>query len=260
MIGETILLAMAEIHVGDFAVRSDEDDPKVASLAESIKRVGLLQPLLVRQLDVGFELMVGHRRYAACLHARLESVPCRVHEGTESDAKECVFAENFHRADVSPIEQAAGIKDALDSGVMSEEDVGGSFNRTVEWVKRQVALLGWPPSVLEAIHHKRVTVGAGSWLAMIDDKTYRDFLLGLAVDGGVTVRTAEGWYKGWQMNRPAEEVGQEKADPIGTSVVTPVAECPCLCCGNLNRPDAMANVLMCPGCITAMRGSHRSGS
>lgn len=256
MIGETFMLPLASITLGSFGMRDEEEDDDVGSLCTSIKRVGLLSPLLVRKTDDGYELMVGFRRYAACLEARLAEVPCRPHLGNATDAKECVFAENFHRKNVSPIEQAAGIRDALNEEIMTRDEIAISFGRSSDWVIRQTAMLHWPAEILEALHLKRLTVGAGSWLAQIEDGEYRGFLMNLAVDGGVTVRTAEAWYKGWVDNRPADVVGQEVASPAEALAGSPVPECPCLCCGALNRPDAMANVLMCPGCITSMRGSH----
>ena len=257
MIGDSIMVDLVRITVGGHSVRDEEDERSLDGLCDSIRRVGLMQPLLVGFAGEGYDLISGHRRWAACVRAGLTKVPCRVHEGSAADVKECVFAENFHRADISPIEQAAAIKDVLEQGTMTEEQVAVTFRRSVEWVKRQVALLSWPADVLEMMHRGQIKVTAASWLAQISDDVYRKFLIDLAVDGGATARSTENWYRGWVASIPMDELEDASVPPDPKYVGPPVAESPCLVCSDLFRPDGMVSVLMCTGCLQSMRESVR---
>jgi len=248
---------LLDVVVGRHRVRGPEEDPDLVDLAEDIKRRGLINPLTVREMDEGLVLVAGHRRYAACRMAGVVEVLVQVVRVDEAGAAGIVFAENFHRRDVSAIEQAAAIKDAIEQGGLSADEVGVTLGRSGRWVSEQLSLLEWPEDVQFAIHRRRISVAAASYLRQITDDAYRQYLLELAVDGGASARTCMAWLEGWRAQMPPEQAGQLEAAPNDNVPLRPSPQAPCLGCGDVKQADGLAAVLLCPSCVAAMREAQR---
>ena len=120
---EIVEIPIEKIDVGDNALRMEFDDEEVSDLAVSIRRIGIIVPLVVVAAGDRFSLVAGHRRLAAARSLALHSVPCLVRDATKADAKEVSFAENLFRTDLTPVEVAAGLKDILDNETMTVEDI-----------------------------------------------------------------------------------------------------------------------------------------
>lgn len=257
---EMRMVALSEILVGDYEVRTPESDPDLVGLADSISRVGLLCPLGLEQRLDGLHLVHGHRRYSACVLCRLVRVPALIAPEGQSRSREASFAENFHRRDLSPLEQASEIADVLEKGVMTVAEVAAVFHRSVEWVRDQVAMLAWPGDILEVIQARQISVAAASVLAKIEEEAYRRFLVRNGIDNGVTEATARIWLQGWRMMQPATEVvGQEAvAAPGGPRVIPPMSLC--MCCRQETRPDGLCVVYICPGCLQVIQRMQSEGS
>ncbi len=242
-----------QIDAGPNALRLEAKDDDVDSLSASISRLGIIVPLLLACEKDRFVIVAGHRRYRAAVRLGLRTVPAICTVSSSSETKEVSFAENLFRKDLSPIEMAAGIKDTLDQGIMDLSGIAVALHRSGEWVQRMVALLSWPADVLEAIHAGWLSVSAAHNVALIDDDTYRGFLLRNAKDSGATARTTAAWLQAWRSMAPAEEAVE--APPVaGELRTTPmVPQAPCLCCSQVFRSDQLSHVPVCAGCIQAIR-------
>jgi len=247
------VVAIALIHVGENEVRGAEDDPELPALAASIVQDGLIEPLLLDDRDGELHLVAGHRRYSACILARVSHVPCTIQRLDSAQAKRISFAENFHRKDLSPYQQASAIAEAVTAGFVSVEDVAKCFRRSVEWVKDQLAILEWPEDVLVAVHSRSLSVSAAGNLAKITDPVYRDFLIRTAVESGATARATSGWLQGWAAQQPADLVVSQPA-PAGPGLPAPVLPLSlCIGCRGEFSPQGMVPVYLCPVCVNRTR-------
>jgi ParB family chromosome partitioning protein len=237
--------------------RLEIEGDKLDELIGSIRRVGILVPLFVVADGDGFVLVAGHRRLAAAKRIGLSYVPCIVRSGEDKEIKEVGFAENFFRENLSPIEQAAAIKDAVDQEVLSVDELAAGFRRSADWVRRQIALLSWPPDVLEVIHRGKLSVSAASNLACVRDDAYRGFLLGHAVANGATARTTAAWLQAWEAAEPAEQAVTSEPVPEGQARVPAVPQAPCIVCATVYRTDELSHVPMCSACIRKVQGVGR---
>lgn len=244
---------IGKIQVGGHALRLEQEDEAINELAASIRRVGLIVPLVVYVDGDEFHLIAGHRRLHASIRAGLEKVPCCVRDYKEAARTEVSFAENLFRKDLTPIETAAGIKDTLDQGVMDVPGMAAALHRSEHWVHEQVALLTWPADVLEAIHGGWLSVSAGHNIALIDDENYRVFLLRNAHENGATARTTAAWLQAWRSMAPPEEALSRGPGPGGSPPQPALPQAPCICCGDVKRTDAMSMVLICSRCIRTIR-------
>jgi len=199
-------------------VRLDIDPREIQCLADNIKEVGLLQPIIVRPDGERFEIVFGHRRYLAhkvlktgkiaCIVRRLGDVECAVMRGTE----------NIQRVDLSPIEEAAIYSDLHDNHNLSCDEIGKRMSKSPGVVKRRLDLLRMPPQLQKAIHSRQISYGVAEALWTIGDIGGIDYYLGFAVEHGVTVAVARSWAKEWKdrQRREASDVagGSGPANPL----------------------------------------------
>ena len=234
--------------------RIEYEGAKFDELVGSVRRLGVLVPLVVVAGQGDYVVVAGHRRLAAAERVGLATVPCLVRADAEATVKEIAFAENFFRLDLSPVEQAAAINDVLGQGIMTVEQMAEGFRRTPDWVRRQVALLGWPADVLQAIHQGRVSVSAGSNLALVTNDYYRSFLLTHACENGATARTTAAWLQAWRACQPASVAIEAEPVEAGRPCVPAVPQAPCIVCANIFRSDELSHVPMCSSCIRRLQG------
>lgn len=241
------------IKVGEHEQRWEKNDPGIAELAESIKRVGVLVPIILTRDGDGFLCVAGHRRLAASKKAELAEIPAIVKEADKAVASEITFAENFHRKNLSPIELACGLKDCLDNKTMTVEQLAAGFHKSVNWVESMVAIADWPSDVQEALHMELLSVAAASNIAVVTDDVYRDFLLRNAAESGATARTTAAWLQAWRAMAPKEEAIE--AEPVpgqhGIQPLTPQA--PCFCCSQMLGMNLMSHVPVCGDCVKIIR-------
>lgn len=250
---EILQISIDRIKVANHVLRMEGEDDALNELSASIRRVGIIVPLVVSPAGDSFNLIAGHRRLAAAKRAGLQKVPCCEREDNASLGAEISFAENLFRKDLSPVEIAAGIKDVLDQGIMELDELAASMHRSEYWVNRQLSMLDWPADVLEVLHNGKISTAAASNIAMVSDDTYRAFLLRNAVDQGASARTTAAWLQAWRSSAPPQEAIE--AEPVsGESRPTPmVPQAPCIVCGQVFRTDQLSHVPVCAGCINAIR-------
>lgn len=246
-------IPVEKIKVGEHALRMEAEDETLDELAESIRRIGIIVPLAVVSSGGVYMLVAGHRRLLAAKKCGLQKVPCIVRDDDKAQAKEVSFAENLFRTDLSPVELAAGIKDIFDQGIMELPALAAAMHRSPHWVGAQLLILNWPIDVQQAIHEGWLSVSAASNLALVNDDTYREFLLRNAEESGATARTTAAWLQAWRSMQPPEEA--IRAEPVdGQKPVTPaVPQAPCICCGEVYRADELSHVPVCVHCIKIIR-------
>ncbi|MBA7532756.1 Nucleoid occlusion protein [subsurface metagenome] len=246
-------ILIGKIKVGEHVQRLVIDDEEISELAASIGRIGIVNPLMVSECADGFVLVAGHRRLQAAKKLGLGTVPCIIASAEGSVDTEVSFAENLFRKDLSPLELACAVKDVLDKKVMTVEELAAGLHRSIEWLRRMVAMLDWPEDVLEAVHAGWLSIAAAHNVALITEETYRKFLLRNAEDSGATARVTAAWLQAWRSMAPADQA--ITASPVsGESRITPmVPQAPCICCSEVFRTDELSHVPVCAGCIRAIR-------
>ncbi len=246
-------IPIEKIVTGEHSVRAQISNDSVNDLLSSISRIGIVCPIVVQKDGDSYKVVFGHRRFRAAQLANLKTVSCIVRHDAVTQVKEIAFAENFFRADLSPIEQASAIKDVIDTGSMTIQQVAAGFNRTDNWVARQVSILTWPADILEAVHVGWLSVAAAANLALIEEDTYRSFLLRNAEESGCTARVSASWLQAWRSMAPPEAALEAEPVPAGRSVIPALPQAPCICCSQIKRTDELSSVLICPTCINAIR-------
>ncbi len=245
-------IQISKIAVGEHAQRFEDEDPEIAELGQSIQRLGLLNSLCVAESGDGFLLVAGHRRMEACKRIGLEVVRCLVAVGDEATKREITFAENFFSKDLTPIELAVAIATEVKDQRMTIEQLAAGFRKTKDWVRRQMAIVGWPEDILEGIHSGKISIAAASNLARITEDHYREMLVRQACENGATARVTSAWLQAWfAMLPPKEAMEQEPVDPDAPDMPM-VPQGPCLVCHEVFRVDELSHVPLCSICIKTL--------
>ncbi len=246
-------IPLNKIVVGEHEQRLDYDDEDIAGLAASIKRLGLLYPIVVEVFEDGFKVVEGHRRRLAVTKLGWTEVDCFIADTVSFNNVEIAFAGNFFRKELTQIELASAITDAHKTGEMSVADLAEGFHKSQDWVRRMMAVMAWPADVQACVHERLMSLSAASNLALIEDPVYREFLLQNACEGGVTARTTASWLQAWRVMQPASEA--ITSEPAGTSApITPqVPQAPCFCCAQSFPVDMVSHIPVCGACVQILR-------
>jgi ParB family transcriptional regulator, chromosome partitioning protein len=158
---------IAEIRPNPHQPRRFFDDDRIAELAESIRQQGILQPLLVRKVDQGYELIVGERRLRAAQRAGLDRVPVVIREVTDAESMEMALVENIQREDLTPIEEALAYRQLMDELHLTQEDVAIRVGKSRPVITNLLRVLSLPDEIKDEVDRGHLTVGhARSLLAL----------------------------------------------------------------------------------------------
>jgi ParB family chromosome partitioning protein len=171
--------------------RARIDEERFAELVESVRRDGIVQPVLVREVGDGWELIAGERRWRAAQAAGLSTVPALVREADDRTSLALALVENIVRADLDPIEQARGYARLQDEFGLSHADVALAVGRSRTTVVNATRLLGLPDEVLELIESGELTEGHGRALLQIDGQEERREAARAVAGGKLSVRQTE---------------------------------------------------------------------
>lgn len=172
--------------------RTHFDADELTSLAESIERNGVLQPLLVRPLGGGrYELIAGERRLRASRLAGLETVPAFVRADLDANKLELALIENMARVDLNPIDAARACAALVDDLGLTKEEVARRVGRSRVAVSNLIRLLNLPDEVIEMVESGSLSEGHGRALLRAGDHFTRRRLASEAVEQGWSVRETE---------------------------------------------------------------------
>lgn len=168
-------IALAQLDESPHNPRTHFDETKLAELADSIRQKGIVEPLVVRQnpgpygTRKDFEIVAGARRFRAAQLAGLETVPCIVRAYSDEDVLEIFVIENLQRDDLSPLEQARGFKQLLQTNAdrFSVSTIASKVGMSPAWVWDRIKLLDLVPEAQDLLEQGRITTGHAIVLARL---------------------------------------------------------------------------------------------
>ena len=187
-------LSLDELSVSKYQPRKFLDPAGIAELASSIASKGVLQPLLVRKTDSGYEIVAGERRFRAAKQAGLSDVPVVVKDLNDQETLEIAIIENLQRENLNPLEEAQAFRQLMDFG-LKQEAVAKAVGKSRSTVANTMRLLKLPEKALKALGEDKITAGhARAILAQADED--RDWAFQQILSKDLNVREAEALKRG----------------------------------------------------------------
>lgn len=185
-------VALADIHPNPRQPRKEFDAASLEELTDSIRALGLLQPLLLRSRpESGYELIAGERRFRAARAAGLTSVPALVVETDDQGSLERALVENIHREDLNPIEEASAYRQLLEEGGLTQEELAGRLGRNRVTIANSLRLLDLPLDVQRLLAERKLSGGHGRALLGLQNSPFQKRLAQRVAQEGLSVRETE---------------------------------------------------------------------
>ena len=188
------VVPISHIRPNAFQPRSHFDEESMGSLATSIREVGLLQPVLVRQLEDeedSYELIAGERRWRAARRAGLQTIPVLVQVADDVASLEQALVENLHRVDLNALEEAAAYQQLIDEFGLTHEQVATRMGKGRATVTNTLRLLQLPAGAQRALAERTISAGHARALLGTPDRVLQEKLVERIVEEGLTVRAVE---------------------------------------------------------------------
>jgi ParB family chromosome partitioning protein len=182
--------------------REHFDEESLAALAESIREVGVLQPVLVRPGGDGFELIAGERRWRAARRIGLQTIPAIVRTADDASMLQQAIVENVQREELNPLEEAAAYQQLIEDFSLTHDDVATRVGKSRTTITNTLRLLALPPSIQRHLKERSLRMGHARALLGTPDRAFQEQLATRAVAEELSVREVEEAIRSREEARP----------------------------------------------------------
>lgn len=198
--------------------RTNFKEEDLKELANSIKREGLIQPILVRKIDDGYQIIAGERRWQASKRAGLTNIPVQIKDVDDEKALELALIENIQRSDLNPIEEAYAYKRLMDRNQMTQADIAQAVSKGRSTIANALRLLELPEEAQKLLFDEEISAGHARAILSVPTKEGRLKLTEKLMDNKMSVREVESLAR-LMSNKPSNAPKKEPAPPVYKSVV-----------------------------------------
>jgi len=216
-------LPLASISPNRYQPRGHFDEEALSQLADSIREVGVLQPVLVRPAGDGqYELIAGERRWRAARRVGLQTIPALVRETDDAAALEQALVENLHRDSLNPLEEAAAYQQLIEDFGLTHDEVAARVGRSRVTVSNTLRLLQLPPAIQKSVKEGKLSMGHARALLGSPDRAFQEQLAKQVVADDLSVRATEEAVRAHQGDAAPDETGNGNgATPTGRKLRAP---------------------------------------
>ena len=202
---EVTLIHLEDIIPNRFQPREVFDERALKELAVSIKEHGVIQPIIVRNVNGKYEIIAGERRYKASALAGLTKIPAIIRNLDDKESSKVALLENLQRKNLNPIEEARTYQKILEIDDLSQVELARTMGKSQSSVANKIRLLSLPEEIQEAILQEKISERHARALLNIDDKEKQMNMLNKIIETKMSVRQLE------------EEIKSMKEDNIETN-------------------------------------------
>lgn len=209
------IIKITQIEPNKTQPRSDFDEEKLNSLADSILEYGVLQPIVVKLNSNGFyTIIAGERRWRAARIAKLKEIPAIVKNFDEKSEKEVALIENLQRENLNAVEEALGIKELMDVYGLTQEDVSKKIGKSRSAVANSVRLLNLPDSIKAFIKDGVISMGHARSILALENEKLMNLVAEKIIQEDFSVRQTENYIKSLLAEKKTKIVSKEEEELI----------------------------------------------
>jgi len=184
-------IAISDIVPNRFQPRKEFDQERMIELAASVKLYGVLQPVVVRRQEQGYELVAGERRWRASQMAGLQVIPALVRDYTDAEMTAVALVENLQRENLNPIEEAHAYRRLIDDLGYTQDEVSLKVGKSRSFIANSVRLLNLPVAVLEYVSRGTMSPGQARPLLALPTIALQEDAAAKILANGLTARDSE---------------------------------------------------------------------
>jgi ParB family chromosome partitioning protein len=188
---EFIEVSISRIAPNPNQPRTDFSEERIEELARSIKKDGLLQPILVRPFENGYQIVAGERRWQACKSLDYPTIPVKIITANDVEAQQMALVENLQRDNLNAIEEARGYQRLIDLSGCMQKEIADAVSKKPTTISNALRLLDLPEEIQELIFEGQLTQGHGRAVLSIPDEEGRLQLAKKIAEERLSVREAE---------------------------------------------------------------------
>lgn len=248
MKGKYTTISLDRILDPEKPIRENLSQETVKDLTTSIKQIGIINPLIVKEEDDNYRLIAGHRRLVAAGIAGLTEAPCIVVKVKGVTSEIIKLQENLIRDSISPIDWANHLAHLKEQHKLDNAKIAKMLGMSESWVSQHLQILEYPTLLLEALKTNRLAFSSARELAQIRDPQKRDAYTNHAIRGGITPALATRWRK--EANREPIDQTPQHPRPEGTPPPEPAPTPPpaCVVCGEAIKPEQSMTLTIHKNC------------
>jgi ParB family chromosome partitioning protein len=187
-----VMLRVDQIRPGRFQPRTLIDDASLEELKASIKRSGVIEPIIVRPIAHGtYEVVAGERRLKAAQAIGIQEVPSIIRSLSDKETLEISLVENIQRANLNPVDEAKGYARLLDEFGYTQEDIAAAIGKDRVTIANLLRVLSLPEEILQALREEKISLGHAKAFLGVTDRVQQLTLFQAAMSNGLSVRAVE---------------------------------------------------------------------
>ncbi len=246
---------LADLFLPEFQAHSNIHQDHIRELADSIRDIGIIEPLIIRKTKQGFEIVAGCLRYHAALLAGLKAAPCIIMSLDSKTAEVIKLHENIKRTNLDHIAQGHTFVMMMEKFNMTEDEISNSVGKSIGYISQRITLVRLNNELTRAVEDGSISFSQARELSRVDDKSERLRLLSFCRDNGATIQVLQGWIQDYKRSSAALPAPESNSPDESYSYENPHISRFCEACRKSVEIDKIRQVYYCPDCYTAIKNA-----
>lgn len=205
-------IKLDEINPNQNQPRLDFDKGKIKELAESIEKNGLIQPIILRKAEKGYEIVAGERRFLAVKSLKKESIPAIVRDIEVEESAKLALIENIQREDLNPVEEGIAFKEIINRYNLTQQELAKEIGKSRSYISNSMRLLDLKEETLKELRNGEISIGHGKAILSLKDKSLELSLLEKVLNRNLSVRETEKLVKSLNEGKEKKEEVDKKEE------------------------------------------------
>jgi ParB family chromosome partitioning protein len=207
--------AVQNVSLDEIVSKSDQprkefDEAKIDELARSIRGNGIIQPIVLRKCEDGYEIVVGERRFRAAKRAGLKEIPAIIKQLPDEKLFDLALVENIQREDLNPIEEAQAYRSILQRDTITQEELSKRVGKSRSYIANMVRILELPDDIKNHVSRGTISVGQAKAILSLRGKEEQRRMVDRIINEKLSVREVESITKGRDVPRGTEPAGKSR--------------------------------------------------
>ena len=244
---------LSDLNLPSFQAHKHIPQEYIQEISESIKTLGVIEPLIIRSTDDGLEIVAGCVRYHASILAGLKAVPC-INMTLDPKAAEILkLHENIKRIPLDHIDQGETFIMMMETFDMTEQAIAESVGKSISYVSQHISLVRLDNELTRAVKEKRISFSQARELMRVDDVSERNRLLTYCQNDGATVQVLQRWVQDYLRSTSLTPQSESDTPELTYDYKNQNLFRICEACGKSVEISKIRQVFYCPPCCTAIK-------